>query len=204
MDYWIVSTGLLWIVVLLILVYLVALTRQIGVLHLRLQPTGARMTNAGLDIGEYAPFQVLTTISGTPVYLGPNTERNTILIFVSTSCPACSNLLASLRSFIREMNEQIVLVFGAADQNEVKLFLAHQGVPSVPVIISPEIVTAFRVSGVPYAFALDKAGLVRGKGIVNTAEHVESLANTIKYGVPSMEQFIPVLQTDVHETVLRS
>ena len=190
MNYWEISMSVLWLVVILILIYLVALTRQIGILHLRLEPTGARMTNEGIEVGKYAPFQVLTTIADDPIRLGPDAERNTILLSLSTTCSACASLADSLRSVIGQAQEQYVLIFGAADLIEVEAFVVQHKVTSIPLVISPEAMTAFQVSGVPYGFALDRSGIVRGKGIVNTAEHIESLANAVTYGISSMEQLL--------------
>lgn len=189
MVYWEISTAALWIVVLLLLVYLVALTRQVGVLHLRIQPVGARTTNAGLDIGEYAPLHVLTDTQRRPVHLRDAT-RATVLLFLSTNCPACRTLGEALPSFTADLGEQIVLVFGAIDPVEVEAFLREHKIRNVPVVISPEVVTAFRVSGVPYGFAIDHSGKIQGKGIVNTAEHVESLVNTMRYMTPTVQQLV--------------
>lgn len=190
MNYWEISMTVLWLVVILILIYLVALTRQIGILHLRVEPTGARMTNDGIEVGKYAPFQVLTTTMGDAIRLGPDAERSTILLFLSTTCSACASLAASLRGVIGQTQEQYVLVFGAAEPVDVEAFVVHHKVTSLPVVISPEVVTAFQVNGVPYGFALDPSGIVQGKGIVNTAEHIESLVNTVTYGVPSVERLL--------------
>lgn len=197
MVYWEVSVIVLWVVVLLLLFYLIALTRQIGVLHLRIQPVGARTTTAGLDVGEYAPMQVLTSTKNTPVYIGNATDRDTILLFLSTSCPACQTMAEALSRFVAETYEQIVLVFGAIDPVEVEAFLHKHRIRGRPVVISPSVVTAFRVSGVPYGFAIDRDGKIRGKGIVNTAEHIESLVNTIRYSTATMEEVALVPLPDV-------
>ena len=51
----IVSQGLLWIVVLLLAVAMLALVRQLGVLHERIAPAGALTLGRGPQPGEAAP-----------------------------------------------------------------------------------------------------------------------------------------------------
>lgn len=179
MTYWIISSSILWIVVLLTLLYIVALTRQIGILHQRIAPVGARMTNAGLDIGEYAPIEILTTISGSPIYLRSSEHQGTVLLFISTTCPACSSLASSLRSLFPLSRQNIVLIFSEADRSVISAFLDLHRLQSVSIIASPDIGASFRITGVPYGIALDSTGIVRGKGIANTSEHVESLLNAL-------------------------
>jgi methylamine dehydrogenase accessory protein MauD len=194
MSYWEISNIILWVIVILILIYLIALTRQIGILHMRVSPTGARMTSEGLKVGEYAPFQVLTTIKGTPVHLSHKNELGTILLFISVDCPGCVGLVDSLQSIIYDLPEQIVLVFSTAGTQEVEKFIDIYELHNLPVVISSEVANAFQIEGVPYGFAIDSTGIIRGKGITNTVEHTESLANTIKYGIPSMEHLISIKQ----------
>jgi hypothetical protein len=50
----IISNIVLWFVVLAVLVALLAVIRQLGVLHERIAPTGALMLNKGLKVGETA------------------------------------------------------------------------------------------------------------------------------------------------------
>ena len=51
----IVSNVVLWIIVLALLAVVLALTRQLGVLHERIAPVGALMLNKGLAVGERVP-----------------------------------------------------------------------------------------------------------------------------------------------------
>ena len=47
-----ISNIVLWIVVICLVFVLLALTRQLGVLHERIAPAGALMINRGPEIGE--------------------------------------------------------------------------------------------------------------------------------------------------------
>ena len=190
MNYWELSSILSWMAIGLIAVYIAALTRQVGVLHLRISPVGARTTNAGLDLGTFAPLEVMTGVTGVRVPLITSDYDETVLLFVSISCPACQMLAQSLRTYHVDRKVQLAVVFGVADFQDVEAFVREYRIPAeLPVVISPEAATAFGVSSVPYGFAVDGAGVVRGKGIVNTAEHIDSLINTVRFGAPTIEAF---------------
>lgn len=62
--------ALLVLLVLVLAVVLVALARQIGVLHERLAPLGNQEVKPGLDVGQIVPRLVLHTLDGKPFTVG--------------------------------------------------------------------------------------------------------------------------------------
>src|SRR5262249_15468337 len=87
----IVSQILSWVVILGMGLALVALARQVGVLHARLAPAGALMTGKGPAVGEPAPVLDAHTLDGAPVAIGKPLPagRMQLLLFVSPHCPLC-------------------------------------------------------------------------------------------------------------------
>jgi len=59
-----VSVVVLWVVVAALAVVVLALVRQIGVLHQRIAPAGALMIGGGPKIGEAAPVLDVELLSG--------------------------------------------------------------------------------------------------------------------------------------------
>ena len=55
----IVANAILWVLVVVLAVVVLALVRQVGVLHERIAPAGALMISKGLKIGELAPTLAL-------------------------------------------------------------------------------------------------------------------------------------------------
>ena len=96
----IISNIVLWFVVLALLVALLAVIRQLGVLHERIAPTGALMLAKGLKVGEGAPQVPVHDLEGAPRNIGePSSNgRATLLMFVSPTCPVCKSLLPVLKS----------------------------------------------------------------------------------------------------------
>jgi methylamine dehydrogenase accessory protein MauD len=62
----ILSQALLWIVIAVLCVVVLALARQIGVLHERIAPVGALVTDNGPEVGQLAPRFEMPTLDGAP------------------------------------------------------------------------------------------------------------------------------------------
>ena len=65
-----VSNVLLWIAVLVLLVAVIALSRQIGILYERVAPMGALVMDTGPKPGDLAPTFELEALGGGRVRLG--------------------------------------------------------------------------------------------------------------------------------------
>ena len=60
---------------------------------------------------------------------------------------------------------------------------------SLPYVVSTELGLAYGVSKLPYAVAIDRDGIVRAKGLVNSREHLESLLHALEAGVASLQEW---------------
>src|SRR6202035_4828068 len=84
-----VSNVTLWLVVIGLSVALLAVIRQLGVLHERIAPVGALMLAKGLKVGELAPTIAAPDLEGRTVTVGAARAdaRATLIMFVSPTCP---------------------------------------------------------------------------------------------------------------------
>lgn len=64
---WLVSYLLLWVVLGLLILVTLALARQIGILHRRIPPIGARTANPGPDIGDEVTQFSLAGLNNSPI-----------------------------------------------------------------------------------------------------------------------------------------
>src|SRR3970282_2210301 len=103
LDALLVSNVLLWILVLAMACVILALVRQIGVLHARVAPAGALLVGRGPKVGEAAPVLDVTDLSGSPVRVGGENAQNrsALLFFLSPTCPVCKTLLPVVQSVAR-------------------------------------------------------------------------------------------------------
>jgi len=91
-----VSNVVLWIVVLALLAVVLALTRQVGVLHERIAPAGALMMQPRSHCGEPVPVIDVTDLNGQALKIGAarSDGLSTLVLFVSPTCPVCESLAA--------------------------------------------------------------------------------------------------------------
>jgi methylamine dehydrogenase accessory protein MauD len=188
-DALLVSHVLLWIVTLLLAASVLALARQVGVLHERVAPAGALSPAAGPRVGEAAPELVVHDVTGGRVSVGGPNEAPTLLFFVSPTCPVCKSLLPSAARVAREEGARLVLASDGPAQ-EHAAFVREHGLDRFPYVLSTELGLAWQVARLPYAALIDGQGVVRAKGLVNTREHLESLFEAERRGVASLQEFL--------------
>jgi methylamine dehydrogenase accessory protein MauD len=190
-DALVISNLVLWVVVLALLVAVLALARQVGILYERVAPMGALTLDAGPAVGAAAPALSLRTLGGEALELGAVGPRSTLLFFLSPTCPVCKKLLPILRSIGAAERAWLNVVL-ASDGNpaEHQAFIEREGLAGFPYVLSRDLGLAFRVGKLPYAVLVDESGSVRGKGLVNSREQIESLFNARDLGVASVQELV--------------
>lgn len=186
-----VSQVLSWTLILGLTVALLALARQVGVLHMRVAPAGALSSDRGPAVGDAAPHLHLTAMDGTEVEIGGTLKGAAmrLLMFVSAECPLCKNLIPAAKSFAKA--ERVELVFVGDDDPAVqRRLIAAQGLESYAFLNGPEAGRAFHVDKLPHAVLMDAAGTVLSKGLVNSREHLESLIIAHEMGLRSVQDYI--------------
>ena len=187
-----ISVAVLWIVVLCLLAVVLALTRQLGVLHERIAPVGALMLNRGLAVGEPAPAIDVVDLHGANLRLGaPRTDgKSTLLLFVSPTCPVCKSLLPIIKSSGRDERDWLDIIL-ASDGNtdEHRDYIRANGLGGIPYVLSAPLGMTFQVSRLPFAALLDEAGVLRARGLINSREHLESLFEAKRLGVASLQDY---------------
>lgn len=150
--------------------------------------SGFSYTHDGPALGTMTPVAELTTTTGKTFSLTTERERNLILLFLSTSCGFCRKVAGNLSEFAGGAPEDVLLVFSTTEPEKLRDFVKEFHLASLPIVISPEARSAYGVVGVPYGYALDTHGVIRGKGIVNNDEHLDALANTFYVSVEAFKQ----------------
>jgi methylamine dehydrogenase accessory protein MauD len=188
-----VSQALSWAVVLGLAVVVFSLARQIGVLHERVAPMGALMTDRVLNVGDRAPELNVPDIRGQSFHLGGKREdgRSQLLLLVAPNCPVCKKLLPTAKSFAKSERDRAELVLvGDGDQPTQEQFVKREGLESLPFVITSEIGMRFQVGKLPYAVLIDAEGTIRAKGLVNSREHLESLLVAWETGYASIQDYL--------------
>jgi len=190
------SQGLLWIVVLLLAVAMLALVRQLGVLHERIAPVGALALGRGPQPGEAAPKVAARTLGSAVLNIGEALPDGTmqLLLFVAPTCPVCKTLLPTAKAFAETESLDLVLV-GDGDAAEHRRMATRFGIPYERFVNSTEVGRAFQVGKLPYAVLISELGIIVAHGLVNTREHLESLVVAHQTGLHSMQQYLNARKT---------
>ncbi|MGQ7793359.1 methylamine dehydrogenase accessory protein MauD [Faunimonas sp. B44] len=187
----VVSQILLWLTIVGMGVVIFALVRQVGILHERISPMGALVTDKGPEVGDLAPSLTVNDIAGRAVQIGRPAAhaKGRLLLFVSPSCPICKKLLPIAKSFSRGERLEVVLV-GDGDLEEQRRMIREHGLEGETYVNAPQVGMAFQVGKLPYAILIDADGVIRAKGLVNSREHLESLAIAQETGYGSIQDYL--------------
>lgn len=191
MDPLVIAVIVLWVVVIALLFVVFALARQVGILFERVAPMGALMTDAGPKVGEASPRFDLMTLDGKPLAIGGASARSTLVFFLSTTCPVCKKLLPVLKSMRAAEAKSLDIVLASdGDHAAHQAFHRAAGLGDFPYVLSPDLGMTYRINRLPFAVLLDRQGIVRGKGLVNSREQLESLMNANDLGHASIQDWI--------------
>ncbi len=143
---WIVSYVLLWIAVVVLGLTVIALLRQIGVLHTRVAPMGVHFAGEGPDRETRAPDADIYDYTASPY---------TLVAFTSPTCELCATLVPQLRHMATTYDELDLRAVSSS---------THEPTFS-----------AFKVRSTPYLVAVDSTGIVKSRGVANTLDQVEEM-----------------------------
>lgn len=146
-DVWVISYVALWIAVIALSLAVLALLRQVGVLHARLRPIGVHPAGEGLEVGDTAP-----PLPGHDY----GSAGLTLVAFTSPTCTICAGLVPGLQAMSAQYEDVDVKVIDHANSTSA-IFLA------------------FNVFSTPYLTAVSNDGIIRGRGVANTIEQAEIL-----------------------------
>ena len=186
-----ISVWLLWFVVIILALTVLALARQVGVLHERVAPAGALLSGTGPGVGEASPRLEVHALAGNAIIVGGSlaTGRALLLLFVSHTCPICKKLIPVAKDFTKTERLDVLFV-GDGDLAEQNRLVVQFGIDAKRFVNGPEIGLAYRVDKLPYAVLLDDEGLISAKGLVNSREHLESLIIAKESGFATLQSYL--------------
>lgn len=195
-----VSNVILWLVVIALAFVVVALTRQVGILHQRVAPAGALMPTTGPKVGELTEAMTLTDLSGDGITIGGINDDGlaTLVMFLSPTCPVCKSLVPAARSLVVREGKRMRLVFASDGDNmeSHKAYARDLSLDAYPYVVSQPLGIAYAVSKLPFAVLLAADGTLQSKGLVNSREHLESLVEAMDSGVSTLQDYVAQLESE--------
>lgn len=200
-----VSNVILWVLVIVLALVVLALARQVGILHERVAPAGALMPTSGPKVGELTEPMTLTDLQGTEVRIGgPNPDGvATLVMFISPTCPVCKSLVPTAKSLARREGERMRLVF-ASDGDKIEQHEAYArdlDLGDYHYVISEGLGMAYEVSKLPFALLIGGDGTLHSKGLVNTREHLESLVEAMDLKIATLQDYMGSLESEFENSV---
>jgi len=201
----VVSNIILWVIVIVLAFVVLALARQVGILHERVAPAGALQPTNGPKVGELTEALDIADLNGNPVTIGgPDPQGlNTLVMFVSPTCPVCKSLVPTAKSLARTERNRIRLVF-ASDGDKLERHQAYArdlGLENCPYVLSEKLGRQYEVSKLPFAVLIGGDGTLQSKGLVNTREHLESLIEAMDTGIATLQDYVGIVQHDYENSV---
>lgn len=185
------SMIILWLIVLLLVLAVVVLVRQLGIIYERIAPMGALVVDQGPETGKPAPALEVEALGGRRLKVGGAYAKVRLIFFVSPTCPVCKKMLPIVKSVAAAERDWLEVVLASdGDETELVRFHSKLALGEIPFVISATLGRAFRVGWLPYALLVDRAGILRAKGLINTREHLESLFTALELGVDSLQQYL--------------
>jgi peroxiredoxin len=159
----VVSSILLWIMLLLNLLLTLALVRKVN------KSSQGQQQPKGLEPGTSAPDFSASTLDGETVTLARYAGRSAAFIFMSTHCAPCRTTMPELEKvypLARQAGVEMVLVM-KEDAEEVRRFLQEME-SSIPALIAPPGKDSFheryQSPGTPSYCIIDEQGIVLSSG----------------------------------------
>ena len=184
-----------WVVILAFGVALIALARQVGILHMRVAPAGALATAGGASVGDDTEGLMGQSVDGRMLTLGGARTGVPLrlLMFVSAQCPLCKGLIPVARSFAQD--ERVALTFvGDDDPAAQRAMIVQQGLQDYDFVNDEAVGRTLGVGKLPFAVLIDEEGTILSKGLVNSREHLESLLIAHEMGVRTVQDYISGLR----------
>lgn len=173
---WLASYLILWGVVVALGVLLLTTLRLVGVLHHRLGPTGALVVDEGPRLDESLATEISKSV---PALCFPR-ERDVLIVFLSETCPSCLNLMDSLVAFSRRNAGAVDVLLLPSEGSFREDGPIATRAAGLRLVSDPSLAKAWRIAVTPFGLWIDRAGMARGKGIVNHIEHLDSLLHTAR------------------------
>src|SRR5262245_40355829 len=171
-----ISTVVLWAVVLILGFLLLGTLRALGLLSGRWEKTQltapSRLGRDGLKVGKRAPDFTLPSTAGGERSLHDFAGRKVLLVFTQAGCGPCQTVVPELNR-VHDQGEHHVMVVNNGDPEATRRWATETGARCV--VLAQEkfaLSKRYQVFATPFAFLIDGKGVITSKGTVGSRQHL--------------------------------
>jgi len=160
----------------------IALIRQVGLLHLRIGPQHEPQPSWGpRPPGVPQPGSLLRLDPARDV-LGDGPAPDIVLLgFVRPTCGGCTSALPAFTSVASGLSgSERALLVSDADEAGTRAYLAAHGV-RLPLVTGAHLLTANGIPAIPYAVVADGAGTVLAAEAATSSEQLEAVLSRARH-----------------------
>jgi methylamine dehydrogenase accessory protein MauD len=174
---WKLVIVVLVVAVVVLAVVLLGVMRQVGAIALRLDPLRLGEVEGGPEIGSSLVGDTSVNVAGGDD-AGFSVARPTVVMFVSPTCRVCQPLIPGLATVQAHYPELDLFAAVLGDESPAKERYARQ-LGEIGRTDLDGLAAQWDIQGTPYAVGLSDQGVFLAKGVVNTLDHLESLAERV-------------------------
>jgi methylamine dehydrogenase accessory protein MauD len=165
----VISSVLLWVVVLFNLLLTLALIKRVNAQPRNQAPEEPEVPRDAVPKGTEAPNFSAHTLAGETVTRDSYKGQPTMLIFVTPTCKPCRELLPILKQLAPQAKRAGVnLILVSGDMHEATQQMIDKEQIDLPVLLAPRhentLWLDYKISGTPSFYFIDAQGIVRASG----------------------------------------
>lgn len=205
-DGWLIAFIAQWVLLVLLALVVLAHSRLLGLLHMRLGPAGARPLADGPPIGTTIEQLTGLLLDGSRWELRFPQRTEVILVFVSPQCETCNALLPHAAAFIRAKPELPVKLVSTIDDAQMnRAYVSYRRIDARHYVLGEELAHRLDIEGTPYALRIDQGGKVIAKGVVNSFENLVLLLRQNEFPPDEIVRAdLRIVQPHVYQDVKQS
>ena len=166
-----ISNLILWCLQIATIVVVVALARQVGLLHLRLRPLGAGRTEDGPPIGARFDLSPAASLGGGQIPVVVSGYLS-LITFVNPGCSTCSPTLDAVKR-LRAVEGKVRFIVAVDGEERPGIKYVHSyGLMNV---VGSGSIAVLDSHSRPFVVVLRDDGTVLATGVPNTLEQLEVL-----------------------------
>lgn len=169
-----ISYFILWTLVFSLVLLNLVLFRQVGIM---VMGNARGINRSGLPTGRKIPNVQTRRVDGSSWSTSQINGEAHILLFGTPTCKECSEIIPHLKSVAKKLNiKPVLLLF--SDMESAQEYAHRNNLDFDVVQMSLKTAEKLDVAVSPFAYGVNSNGVITGKGLVNSLQQLEIIADT--------------------------